>query len=276
MLENSICRFIPAKQYTGNLKTVNFVFESKFHQLKQPFYYPINYVFLVLSGKGILKMNSKEFSLCKGCLFFSFPQFFHEIEASDDFTYIYISFMGECVQGIFSELEITPKNPVYYNFEHLIEFWMSSINRLTNQNSNLLTEAVLLYTLSFINAQKNSTEIKKESENKLELINYYIDNHYTDVDISLKKIGDIFYYTPKYLSALFSQNMNVTFSHYINRLRIQKACKLIDDGITEISTLSSSCGYSDPSYFSKVFKRATGFSPQTYIKRINNEKTILK
>ena len=265
----SICKFIPTKQYNGNLKTVNFVFESKFHSLRQPFYYPINYVFLVLSGTGILTLNQKKFSLCKGCLFFSFPQYFHEIEASDDFTYIYISFMGESVQGIFSELEITPQNPVYCNFEHLIDFWMSSINRLTNKNSNLLTEAVLLYTLSFINTQNDSVEIKKENENKLELITYYIDNHYTDVDISLKKIGDIFYYTPKYLSALFSKNMNVTFSHYINRLRVQNACKLIDGGITDISTLASSCGYTDPSYFSKVFKSLTGFSPKTYIKRVN-------
>ncbi|MBO5452746.1 MAG: helix-turn-helix transcriptional regulator [Clostridia bacterium] len=267
----SICKFMPVKNYTGNIKTINFVLESKFHKLKQPFYYPVNHLFLVISGEGTLKINNKEFALCKGSLFFSFPQHFHEIEASEDFMYIYISFMGESIQGIFSELEISAENPVYYNFEYLIDFWMNSIRRITRANSNLLTEGVLLYTLSFLSSREDHIEIKSESESNFDLIVYYIDSHYTDPDISLKKISDIFSYTPKYLSKLFSKNMNMTFSGYINNLRVQHACSLIEDSVTSVSEISSACGFSDPLYFSKVFKKTTGFSPVTYIKRRDKE-----
>ena len=267
----SICKFMPVKNYTGNIKTINFVLESKFHKLKQPFYYPVNHLFLVISGEGTLKINNKEFALCKGSLFFSFPQHFHEIEASEDFMYIYISFMGESIQGIFSELEISAENPVYYNFEYLIDFWMDAIRRITRANSNLLTEGVLLYTLSFLSSREDHIEIKSESESNFDLIVYYIDSHYTDPDISLKKISDIFSYTPKYLSKLFSKNMNMTFSGYINNLRVQHACSLIEDSVTSVSEISSACGFSDPLYFSKVFKKTTGFSPIAYIKRRDKE-----
>ena len=274
MKVKSICKFVPVKKYTGNIKTVNFVFETKFKKLKQPFYYPINYIFLVTSGTGILKMNGCNFPLSRGNLFFSFPQYFHEIDASDDFTYVYISFMGESVQGIFKELGITPEKPVYGGFDHLIEFWMNAIGRFTHNNSNLLTESVLLYTLSIMGEQEDAVNFNKTTENKFELIVYYIDNHYAENDISLKKIADIFNYTPKYLSYIFKKNMNVGFTEYINSLRIQHACSLIEGNISSISEIALSCGYSDPLYFSKVFKNKTGFSPQTYIKRRELETTV--
>ncbi|MBE7026782.1 MAG: AraC family transcriptional regulator [Ruminococcaceae bacterium] len=267
----SICKFVPAKNYNGDIKTVNFVFETDFHKLKQPFYYPINHMFLVTSGTGTLKLNSKEFKLKKGCLFFSFPQYFHEIETSDDFMYIYISFMGESVQGIFSELNISAENPVFENFDHLIDFWMSSITKLTHSNSNLLTEGVLLYTLSFISEESNYVDFKKKNENKFELIVYYIDNHYTETDLSLKKISNIFGYTPKYLSSIFKKNMGIGFTEYVNNLRVQYACSLIENNVFSVAEIATCCGYCDPFYFSKVFKSKTGFSPQTYIKRRKSE-----
>ena len=267
----SICKFIPAKNYTGNIKTVNFVFETDFHKLKQPFYYPVNHMFLVTSGSGVLKLNSKEFDLKKGCLFFSFPQYFHEIEASDDFIYLYISFMGESVQGIFSELNISAENPVFENFDHLIDFWMGSIAKLTQSNSNLLTEGVLLYTLSFISEEANYIDLKKKNENKFDLIVYYIDSHYTDAELSLKKLSNIFGYTPKYLSSVFKKIMGIGFTQYVNNLRVQYACSLIEKNVSSVLEIATSCGYADQFYFSKVFKSKTGFSPQVYITRQKRE-----
>ena len=90
---DSICRFVPAKDYIGSFKTVRFVKEGKFKTLSQPFYYPIHYLFLVTVGTGTLKLNGTDYPLTSGSLFFSFPQYFYEIDASDDFSYIYISFI---------------------------------------------------------------------------------------------------------------------------------------------------------------------------------------
>ena len=264
---DSICNFIPVKSYTGSIRTVHFVLESELKKLTQPFYYPINYVFLVISGSGVLKLNSKEYKLEKGSLFFSFPNHFFEIDGNDDFKYIYISFMGESVKGIFDDLNISPDNPVFYNMDFVVDFWLNSIRRVTAKNSNLLTEGVLLYTLSFINDDQERLEKNTETDNKFDLVIYYIDNHYTEYDMCLKKVADVFSYTPKYFSHIFKENMNVGFSEYINRLRIQYACRLIAQGITKVSELALSCGFSDALYFSKVFKKKTGFSPNEYIKR---------
>ena len=64
-----------------------------------------------------------------------------------------------------------------------------------------------------------------------------------------------------YLSRIFSEKTGVTLVYYINRMRIQKAIKLIKTGdctMTEISTL---CGFGTIRNFNDIFKKYTGYAP---------------
>ena len=102
---DSICRFIPAKS-GGDLKTVHFVYETEFRKMKQPFLYPIYYMHLVTRGKAVMKLLSKSFPLEVGTIYFAFPGIPYEIEGSEDFTYMYISFMGLRAGELMTELRI--------------------------------------------------------------------------------------------------------------------------------------------------------------------------
>ncbi|MBQ9785552.1 MAG: helix-turn-helix transcriptional regulator [Clostridia bacterium] len=268
-MDESICRFMPAKGYTGNIKTIHFVYETEFQKLKQPFLHAIWYAHLVTSGTATLKMNNRDYALTAGTLFFTFPAIPCEIEGSADFKYFYVSFMGSGAGPLLEQTEITPTSPVYPEFGHLIDFWTRSIVRVNQQNANLLAESVLLHTLSYVNGSHNVTPLKDNRENLFEMIVDYIDNHYEDHDLSLKKLSDIFSYTEKYLSRLFHSKMNTHFSAYVTNLRIQRAHGLIEKNMTSITQISSLCGFDDPLYFSKVFKRCVGYSPSDYIKQKN-------
>lgn len=265
-LSNSICKFIPTKNYNKDLKTINFVYESELKKLKQPFIKPIFVMNLVIKGNGILKVNNKEFELNSGTVFFAFPGCPFKLLGSDDFRYIYISFMGTNAANLLNDFGINIENPVCSNMDSVIPFWLDSIRRINQQNANVLTESVLLYTLSFLNNPNKEIKLKKNNENLFELIVDYIDNHFMDTDISIKKIADVFSYTEKYISALFSKNMKTKFKSYLNDMRIQYANKLIEDGETSVSKISELCGYSDSLYFSKVYKEKTGKSPKQKIK----------
>ncbi|MBQ8311284.1 MAG: helix-turn-helix transcriptional regulator [Clostridia bacterium] len=266
-MSNSICNFIPAKNHTGNLKTVHFVYESDFHTLKQPFLRPIYYVHLVTGGTATLRIYDKEYPLAQGTLFFTFPAVPFTIAGSEDFKYLYISFMGASVSPLLSELEITLTSAVYPDFHHLIDFWMSSITRVNEKNANLLSEGVLLCTLSFINNGLSKTEEHRHPENLVEMLVDYIDNHYRDPDLSLKKLAAIFSYTEKYISHLFKSRMSIGFNRYLNNLRIRYAHELIGKRAYSISEIAALCGYSDPLYFSKVFKKRVGYTPSEYMNR---------
>ena len=268
-MSESICQFMPEKKYRGDIKTIHFVYETEFHTFNQPFFYSIFRLHLVTKGTAVLKIHDKTYDLKKGSLFFTFPASLYEIKASEDFEYYYISFMGSGSSALLEELGINILTPVYQGFEHLISFWEHSIKKINKTNITILTESVLLYTLSFINNEVPDSQ-QKSNDNIFEMLVDYIDNHYKDYDLSLKKLSDVFSYTEKYLSHLFKKHMNISFKTYLNKLRMQYAYELIENNNTSVSKIAELCGYSDSLYFSKVFKKARGITPTQYIKNRKN------
>ncbi|NGZ76876.1 helix-turn-helix transcriptional regulator, partial [Saccharibacillus alkalitolerans] len=91
----------------------------------------------------------------------------------------------------------------------------------------------------------------------------YIDEHYAEA-LSLTGLGRHFHFNPSYLSSYFASHNKEGFSEYLNRIRVTKAEELLREGELSISEISGRVGYSDPGYFTKVFKKHTGFSPSQY------------
>lgn len=99
----------------------------------------------------------------------------------------------------------------------------------------------------------------------------YIRQHYMD-PISLTDIANHFHFNPSYLSSLFSANNDEGFSEYLSRVRVDKAAELLQQSDTPISEISELVGYSDQSYFTKVFKKHKGVSPSQFRKSNYMEK----
>ena len=195
------------------------------------------------------------------------------LDADGEFEYIYISFMGNGATSHLLKCKITPENPFYSNYGFLCTLFENAIRRITPSNSKLLTEAVLYYALSFFDNGDCESEAdeQKHSNSVFQNIVDYVDYHYRESDISLGRLANVFSYTEKYLSSLFKKNMQIGFISYLNNLRIQYACELIQKSNMNMSEISTACGYSDYSYFSKVFKKITGHSPTDGLKYIKNK-----
>ena len=69
----------------------------------------------------------------------------------------------------------------------------------------------------------------------------------------------------KYLSALFKRRTGLRFSEYLNEIRIQRARELLQEGSRSLVQVATICGFANPLYFSKVFKKRIGVSPKSYI-----------
>ncbi|MDF1573068.1 MAG: AraC family transcriptional regulator [Bacteroidales bacterium] len=65
----------------------------------------------------------------------------------------------------------------------------------------------------------------------------------------------------------FKSSTSHTPVEYLNNLRIQQACQLLDLTTLKISEISEQLGFSDPFYFSRVFKKSIGQSPKEYRKQ---------
>ncbi|MGZ7440355.1 response regulator [Paenibacillus sp. TH7-28] len=91
----------------------------------------------------------------------------------------------------------------------------------------------------------------------------YIDEHYGE-PLTLSSLSRHFHFNPSYLSSYFSAHIAEGFSEYLNKIRINKAAELLRKGELTIAEISGRVGYSDHSYFTKVFKKQTGMSPSQY------------
>lgn len=92
--------------------------------------------------------------------------------------------------------------------------------------------------------------------------------HYRD-ELSFPRIAEELRLTRNYLSSLFKRMTGESFSSYVTLYRIEKAKELMRSRRYMIYEVSEMVGYSDPAYFSKVFKTATGVSPTDYVLREN-------
>ncbi|MDR2607955.1 MAG: helix-turn-helix domain-containing protein [Treponema sp.] len=91
----------------------------------------------------------------------------------------------------------------------------------------------------------------------------YIRENYTR-KISLKEIAGVSGLSAPYFSTIFKEEMGENFSSYLNRLRVEKAGKLLLETDLSLCDISCNCGFEDQSWFSKIFKAYTGSSPGKY------------
>ena len=90
----------------------------------------------------------------------------------------------------------------------------------------------------------------------------------TDSDLSIAKIAENLGYNSKYLSHFFKEKTGITYSEYLRTLRINYAVSLFEHGIDSVKSVALLSGFTDPLYFSTVFKKSIGVSPKDYKRRL--------
>ncbi|NLX64489.1 MAG: response regulator [Clostridiaceae bacterium] len=88
----------------------------------------------------------------------------------------------------------------------------------------------------------------------------YIDKHYNE-EISLEDVSRAVNLSPQYFSRFFKQETGENFIDYLTQVRINKAIELLKDKNHSIKEVCFMIGYNDPNYFSRIFKKVTGYSP---------------
>ncbi len=134
-----------------------------------------------------------------------------------------------------------------------------SMEELTAYIRNLLEKAMELRDQESVNRSK--TVLKRALE--------YIEENYVQETLSLNTVAGEVGVSANYFSAIFSQEMEVTFIEYVTQKRMEKAKKLLRQTEKASRDIAQEVGYKDPHYFSFVFKKTQGCTPREYRTRGN-------
>ena len=140
----------------------------------------------------------------------------------------------------------------------------------------LIVENCLKKQLNFVVIKENKpysdplrqTRTHNPHDNKMKKALRYIDAHLSD-DLRLEDVASHVYLSPYYFSKLFKKYHGIGFNAWVNQQRMASARELLCHSDWSIASIARNLGFSQTSYFCKVFRQTYQVTPQVYRQQIS-------
>ncbi|WP_248923878.1 response regulator [Paenibacillus hamazuiensis] len=190
----------------------------------------------------------------------------------------FFEWLDEVLQTVAAE---TPFNPLqteaYYASAQLLlrtfnragaypDGWRAEqLDRLMNirYHADWREASAHLHRTASLIFEKKQQERTDRSDELVEKINRFIHEH-LDKDLSLNRLSEKVYMNPSYLSRLYKQLTGTGISEFILEVRMEKAKELLKLSRHKVQDISRMTGFETPAYFTRLFKKYTGLTPQEY------------
>ena len=258
MKSKNICKFPAARLAVNTLDIHCFVREAEAAVMKKERRLTENRLLLLTEGEGVLTVDGTEWSLRAGTLLFAFPGETVSF-LGEGAVYMYIDFSGARADELLRRFDVTPLSRLQEGQDGLIPLWQESLFRSTEATTDLAAESLLLLSFSRL------TRGEAQGGGLVGEVVRITEESFSDPTLGIVSIAKQLSYHPKYLSHLFKSKTGVGFSEYLRSVRLKYAVMLFDHGIDSVKNVALLSGFSDPLYFSGVFKKSIGLSPKEYL-----------
>ncbi len=221
---------------------------------------------IMLNGRTKAFADDKGGVLCEGHAFISFPNQVHYF--ADEFGEL------EHVLFIFPSNKIPEFNKIFSKklpVQPIVQIDLEKILPVINialeaqQRKNAYHETVIENCLSIILAhifeRIELKDVKKRNISAIQSILLYCSEHYND-NITLEKIAENTHMSKYYISHIFSKEIGISMTEYINTLRIRDAEMLLKQGEMSITEVAFAVGFNSLRSFNRHFFAQTGRTPR--------------
>jgi two-component system response regulator YesN len=156
----------------------------------------------------------------------------------------FVSDLGGDVDEVFPEL-------------HQFGVLLANTNKIVQIKQEI--NRILSSALSFRDRQ-----LSRQRKMMIHQARNYIEEHFTDAELSLADVAAHVNLSPSHFSVVFAQEAGETFKDYLIKLRLARAKELLRTTNLKCAEVAYKSGYNDPHYFSTIFKKNAGVSPQRY------------
>lgn len=186
-------------------------------------------------------------------------------------TVDFFAFLSEERNHLLTGLTVKQQNQIYGLLQQLLAM-EDETSAAADALRRLLLGTLLLELKEHCRRQQEQiAENGRVSNHTVDQIQAYIAEHYAE-KLTLTGIANQFYISPYYLSRMFKKSINLSLIEYINGVRIKAAQNRIERSSDSIAEIAAKTGFMTTAHFRRVFKDATGLSPQQYrqyYKRVN-------
>lgn len=91
----------------------------------------------------------------------------------------------------------------------------------------------------------------------------FIEEHMGE-KLTLSQMAEQFYMTPESFCRYFKKHFGCSFTHYVNEIRLEKACRMLSASTLPVMEIGFLCGFENFSYFIRLFKKKLGQTPLVY------------
>ncbi|MBQ8185206.1 MAG: helix-turn-helix transcriptional regulator [Lachnospiraceae bacterium] len=221
-------------------------------------------------GSSMATLDNKEFLIKPGSLFLSFPNqihFYHDRTPLYGVIVIFSPDMFRELKELFHNQ--TPTSPILEApqlpsdiFERMV--LIREKYRSEDSFDNIVANGSLLALLGEILPQM--TLIPNTSDqDSIRNILQYCQKNYTE-SLSLDELSKKLHLNKYYISHMFKERLNISFTDFVNGLRVEHACNLLKQGHT-ITEVAFSSGFASIRNFNRVFLKNMGMTPREYLNK---------
>lgn len=135
----------------------------------------------------------------------------------------------------------------------------------TSIASNYYIVLGILYELfGNIFEKMNQKNLSCKSQKVVENIYSYIHKNYENPELNMNELSSVSNTEIHKLNNMFRERYGLPCWQYVISVRIDTARNLLKATDYSISNIANLCGFSDPYYFSRAFKKATGKTPSEF------------
>lgn len=221
------------------------------------------YLIYVIGGNMPVCLQNETQTLYPGNYIIIEPETaYTQIFSEKNIAYYWIHFTGRDVYRILKDLNITTNVVHKSEINESIENCFKKIFKefvIRDSCFIPMTASLLIETLTYLSRSSSSPSLLP-----INSIKYIYDNY--NKDISLEKLAAMENLSTSRFRTVFKNHTGESPLEFIITLRINTACHYLKNSSMSVEEISNIVGYTNPFYFSRLFKRKIGKSPKQYSK----------
>jgi AraC-like DNA-binding protein len=230
---------------------------------------------LIVSGSAIYRMGNKEYNLSPGDIWLLSIYDSHQVVCHKNLEIINIAIKPDLLNSKLLS-HATSTHPLHCHFDEPAKAALLKkcedlfYEQVTDNPFSRLKAASILNEIVIDISRNAIIDSATADLGIIQDVSAWIQLHIQE-DISLAQVAEKFSLTPNYLGTLFKKTMSVSYNDYLNNLRINHACHLLQTSNMSMKNIAQESGYHSVEYFNYIFKKFCGITPSQYRTAISRE-----